>query len=72
VPQRFASQLRTAGSNGIVYPSLRHAAGTCLAAFWPDVVAPPVRGDRFRYHWNGARVDLVERLDGDRAVLRLP
>lgn len=72
VPQRFASQLRQAGSNGIVYPSLRYATGTCLAAFWPDVVTPPVQGDRFRYHWNGARVDLVERLVGDRAILRLP
>lgn len=72
VPQRFAAALRAADGNGVVYPSLRHAGGSCFAAFWPNVVTPPSQGDHYRYHWNGKKVDLVQRLTGDKPVFSLP
>lgn len=72
VPQRFAAALRAADANGIVYPSLRHRGGACFAAFWPNVVRPPSQGDHYRYHWNGRKVDLVQRLNGGGTVFSLP
>lgn len=72
VPQRFAAALRARDGNGIVYPSLRHPGGGCFAAFWPNVVTPPMQGDHYRYHWNGTKVDLVQRLTGEKPVFSLP
>lgn len=71
--QAFARQHRDAGSNGIVYPSVRNRGGACIAAFWPDVVATPIQGRHFRYHWNGARIDMIHelRLNGDGPIFRL-
>ena len=40
---KLARMLREAGSNGLVYDSARHAGGECVAAFYPDVVAPCVQ-----------------------------
>ena len=70
-PQAFAAELRAAGSDGIVYPSLRNPGGTCLAAFWPDVVSVARQADHYRYHWNGTRIDYVHRITGTRAVYDL-
>lgn len=41
--QSLAGALLYAGSNGIVYPSVRHASGTCLACFRPALVFHPRR-----------------------------
>ena len=38
MPQAFAAGLRETGSLGIVYPSVRHRTGECVAAFWPNVM----------------------------------
>lgn len=54
--QKFADELRTNGSNGIVYPSVRDAGGRCVAAFWPDVVKPPVQERHLKFEWDGTRV----------------
>jgi RES domain-containing protein len=71
--QAFAREQRGDGGNGIVYPSVRNPGGECIAAFWPDVVAIPVQGRHFRYHWNGARIDMIHelRLDGNGPIYRL-
>jgi len=38
-PQTFAAQLKDMlDSSGIVYPSVRHSKGECIAAFWPNVL----------------------------------
>jgi hypothetical protein len=55
-PQELGRQLREQGSNGIVYPSVRHVGGECLAAFWPDVVTIPVESKRVMLRWDGARI----------------
>ena len=61
--QAFGAERRAAGSNGIVWPSVRFAGGMCIGAFWPDVVPIPAQGAHFAYHWNGAAVDYVKTLD---------
>ncbi len=51
--QAFAKVLRSANSNGIVYPSVRHATGQCIAAFWPNVVSIPVQDRHVQIRWGG-------------------
>lgn len=49
-------RLREAGSNGVVYPSVRRAGGTCVGAFRPKAVQPPMQERHIRYHYDGKRV----------------
>jgi hypothetical protein len=51
--QKLAQQLMASGSLGIVYPSVRHAGGTCLACFRPALVGNVRRGKRYRFTWKG-------------------
>lgn len=51
----FAAGLRDDGSDGIVYPSVRDAGGSCIAAFWPDVVGVPMQERHLQYEWDGKR-----------------
>lgn len=59
--QAEGAALRAAGSDGLVWESVRLPGGACIGAFWPDVVPIPVQGSHFCYHWNGERVDYVRR-----------
>ena len=59
VSQHLAAHLRAAGSDGIVYHSVRHAGGECGGLFYPDCASDPVQGRHLDYHWNGEGVDLV-------------
>ena len=52
--QALAVQLREQGGQGIVYPSVRHDGGTCLAALRPHVVQNVRPGARWRLIWNGS------------------
>ena len=54
--QALGRQLRAAGGNGIVYPSVRRARGQCLGAFRPKAVGLPVQGRHLQYHWDGTRI----------------
>ena len=54
--QPFGAALRAAGSNGLVYPSVRDTGGQCVGAFRPRAVGIPVQARHLRYHWDGARV----------------
>jgi RES domain-containing protein len=58
----FAQTQRAAGADGIVYPSVRQKGGECFAAFWPDVVGIPQQTGHWRYHWDGARVDVIREV----------
>jgi hypothetical protein len=72
VAQSLARSLRNEhGSNGIVYPSVRHAKGVAIAAFWPDVVGIPVQGRHLCYRWNGERAD-AWFVYGEEAWIALP
>ncbi|MGN6766934.1 MAG: RES family NAD+ phosphorylase [Rhizobiaceae bacterium] len=55
--------LRDAGSDGLTWNSVRIAGGSCIGAFWPDVVGIPVQGRHYCYHWDGSRVDFVRQYD---------
>lgn len=68
--QTLGAALRAQGSDGVTWPSLRHDGGLCIGLFWPDLVPIPVQGGHYCYHWNGARVDFVKRLDSG-LVLRV-
>ena len=54
--QPFGAWLREAGSNGLVYPSVRHPGGRCVAAFRPKAVGLPVQTKHLKYHYDGERV----------------
>jgi RES domain-containing protein len=49
----LAAQARGEGHNGIIYPSVRHAGGTCIAALWPNVVQSVAQGAMYRLTWTG-------------------
>lgn len=49
----LAAQARGEGHNGIIYPSVRHSGGTCIAALWPNVVQSVVQGAMYRLTWSG-------------------
>ncbi|HZZ66097.1 MAG TPA: RES family NAD+ phosphorylase [Candidatus Baltobacteraceae bacterium] len=51
--QKLAEETFEAGSLGVVYPSIRHTGGTCIACFRPALVGN-VRKDRtYRFVWTG-------------------
>ena len=53
VGNALAAQARTAGHNGIIYSSVRHTGGTCIAALWPNVVQSVAQGAMYRLTWTG-------------------
>lgn len=59
--QALARQLRAAGSNGLVYPSVRHPAGTCLVAFRPSLVQNVRQGRLWRLSWTGEPTPRISR-----------
>jgi hypothetical protein len=52
----FGADRRNSGSDGFVYPSVRHDVGQCVAAFWPDAVGIPIQERHLNYEWDGRRV----------------
>ena len=53
--QSLARDLRkNAGSNGIVYPSIRRSGGVCLVAFHPSLVQNVRQGGIWRLEWQGS------------------
>ncbi len=58
----LARETRAAGHNGIVYPSVRHPAGTCLVALWPHAVQSVTQGAVIRATWRGERTPAIATL----------
>lgn len=59
--QALAERLLTAGSGGIIYPSVRHSGGTCIACFRPAIVAHVRKYKRLRLVWDGTQTpDIAE------------
>jgi len=52
--QELAEHVIADGSLGIVYPSVRHRGGTCLACFRPALVANVRRDRTYRLTWSGS------------------
>ena len=57
--QGLAIGLKASGADGLVYPSIRHIGGDCVALFYPNCASDPIQGRHLDYHWDGQRVDLV-------------
>ncbi len=57
--QSLAKQLRDAGANGIVYDSVRHTGGECVAVFRPRLLSPVKQGAHYCYVWNGVEITTV-------------
>lgn len=57
--QAFALKAKNAGHNGIIYPSVRHEEGECIAVFYPDVISIPKQGKHICLHWDGKRINQI-------------
>lgn len=57
--QALAKTLRSSGSNGIVYDSVRDEGGECVAVFHPKLLSPVVQGEHFCYVWDGSEIRTV-------------
>lgn len=54
--QAFATRLRKEESNGIVYNSVRHDGGECIAIFKANIPSPVVQGSHYCFRWNGSAI----------------
>jgi RES domain-containing protein len=60
--QQLARALKAAGSNGVVYDSVRHAGGQCLAIYRPRLIQNLRQGTHLRYVWDGECITRVYEL----------
>lgn len=51
--QAFARMLKEKKSNGLIYNSVRHKGGLCVAIFRPKAVSIPTQGGHYTYRWCG-------------------
>ena len=58
-PQAFARPRQQRGEAGLVYRSVRHEGGECIAAFKPQAVSIPHPGAALAYVWDGERIGKV-------------
>jgi hypothetical protein len=61
--QAFARDLLDAGSPGILYRSVRHADGECIACFRPPLVQNVRVAAHYEFRWEGHRTPRVIRLE---------
>jgi hypothetical protein len=64
VGNAIADAARAQGLNGIIYPSVRHAGGTCIVALRPHAVQSVAPGAVYRLKWSGDRDPAVTRISG--------
>jgi hypothetical protein len=64
--QHLARTLRVAGSNGIVYSSVRRPTGECAAVYKPRLLANCIQERHLCYAWDGEKIAEVygKRSDG--------
>lgn len=60
--QKLAAELLDAGSMGVIYPSVRHEGGTCLACFRPALVGNVRKGQAYRLTWSGSPTPVIESI----------
>jgi RES domain-containing protein len=54
--QALGMKLRAGGSEGLVYPSVRHPGGQCVAVFRPRALRRARQGKHLALHWDGERI----------------
>nr|WP_241546828.1 RES family NAD+ phosphorylase [Thiohalobacter thiocyanaticus] len=57
--QRLANALRNSKGNGLVYHSVRHEGGECIAVFRPRLLSPARQGPHLTYVWDGEAITHV-------------
>lgn len=57
--QGIGRSLRNEGALGILYPSVRHIGGQCLAALKTSLLKNCVHAAYLEYNWNGREIDAV-------------
>lgn len=57
--QLFAAELREAGSDGIVYQSVRHGGGECAAVFRPRLLSNCRQERHLCYVWDGTAISNI-------------
>ena len=57
--QALAETLLEEESLGVIYPSVRHSSGTCIACFRPALVTNVRRGKTYRFSWAGESTPTV-------------
>jgi hypothetical protein len=62
--QRLGRELLDGGSNGLLYESVRHPRGECLACFRPALVRNVRVAAHYEYVWDGRPEPRVRRLPG--------
>jgi hypothetical protein len=62
--QALAGQLLESGSNGVLYRSVRHAGGECIACLRPRLVTNVKPGAHFEYMWSGDRNPAIRQIQG--------
>jgi hypothetical protein len=60
--QTFARQLFESGSNGVLYRSVRHPGGQCIACFRPALVLNVRPAAHFQFRWQGGPTPAITRL----------
>jgi hypothetical protein len=61
--QALAADLLSSGSHGVVYPSVRHAGGECIACFRPMLVTNVRAAAHYEFIWEGKPEPRVTRLE---------
>ena len=64
----LAESLLREDSLGIVYPSVRHTGGTCVACFRPALVTNVRKGRTWRFTWEKGAGPRIERVRRQRAI----
>ncbi len=76
--QAFATSRRGAGAHGVVYDSVRHDGGECVAVWRPRVLSACRQAAHLAYVWDGTRITGVyeksrlRRLATDRSSTDMP
>ena len=60
--QALARQLLQAGSNGLVYRSVRDPEGECIACFRPPLVRHVRAGGHYEFRWEGRPDPVIRKL----------
>lgn len=60
-PQILARHLREGGSHGVVYDSVRHEGGQCVAVFRPRALSNCRQAEHLGYQWDGNAIASVYR-----------
>ncbi|WP_148862765.1 RES family NAD+ phosphorylase [Marinobacter fonticola] len=68
ISQRYAAERRQASSHGLLYRSVRHPKGECIAAFRPRTMGLPWQGPHLRYVWNGESITDTFRITRHRSL----